>query len=239
MKVSRLPLACVFLLCAWLAQAAPDETLRPFVATYAIQHGAMTVGESTFQLRAGDGNSYVLELRTNPKGVAKLMIGSIVETSEFELDGEELRPLRFNAEESRGKGSQSVTFDWAQGIAHSQRDGAQTELTLKPRVLDHSLIQIALMRDLALERQLEAYFIVDKNELRRYKYERVGEGSVKTPAGTFRAIEVLQTRSGSSREMHYWCAPDLNYLPVRIEQHKEGKVLLSMALKSSQGLDGK
>ena len=47
------------------------------------------------------------------------------------------------------------------------------------------------------------------------------------------------TCSGSTREMHYWCAPDLGYLPVRIEQRKEGKVLLSMVLKSAQGLDGK
>jgi hypothetical protein len=238
-SVRRLTLAAGFLLCAWLAHAVSEETLRPFAATYAIQHGAMQVGESTFQLRAGDANSYVLELRTNPKGVAKLMIGSIVETSEFELDGKELRPLRFNAEESRGKGSQSITFDWKQGIAHSQRDGVQAELKLEPRALDHSLIQIALMRDLAADRPLAPYFIVEKNELRRYQYERLGEGNVETPAGTFRAIEVLQTRSGSSREMHYWCAPDLSYLPVRIEQHKEGKVLLSMALKSSRGLDGK
>jgi len=237
MRVYGLPLACGFLLCTWLAHAAAEDTLRPFVATYSIQHGAMTVGDAAFQLRSGDGNSYVLELRTNPKGVAKLMIGSIVETSEFELDGKELRPLRFHAEESRGKGSQSITFDWTQGIAHSQRNGEQAELKLEPRVLDHSLIQIALMRDLAADRPLAAYFIVEKNELRRYQYERVGEGSVETPAGTFRTIEVLQTRSGSTREMHYWCAPDLNYLPVRIEQHKEGKVLLSMVLNASQGLD--
>jgi hypothetical protein len=237
-KVARLPLACAFLLCVCMAQAA-DQTLEPFAATYAIRHGAMTVGESTLQLHAGDGNSYVLELRTNPKGVAKLMIGSIVETSEFELDGKDLRPLRFSAEESRGKGSQSITFDWAKGIAHSQRDGEQADVKLEPRVLDHSLIQIALMRDLALDRKLAPYLIVEKNGLRRYQYERVGEGNVETPAGTFRVIEVLQTRSGSSREMHYWCAPDLAYLPVRIEQHKEGKVLLSMVLKSSQGLEGK
>jgi hypothetical protein len=68
----------------------------------------MQVGESTFALRAGDANSYVLESVTNPKGVAKLLVGAITETSEFELHGDSLRPLHFNATESRGKGSQSV-----------------------------------------------------------------------------------------------------------------------------------
>src|SRR5262245_42220103 len=138
--------ACVLVLYACLARAAADPALTPFTANYVLQHGSMSVGESTFQLRNRDANSYVLELRTHPKGLAKLMIGSIMETSEFELHGKDLRPLRFNAEESRGNGSQSVTFDWAQGIAHAQRDGVQAELTLEPRVLDHSLIQIALMR---------------------------------------------------------------------------------------------
>jgi hypothetical protein len=226
------------LLCAWLAHAAAEPQLTPFTGTYAIQHGAMQIGESTFALRVGGANSYVLESRTNPKGVAKLMVGAITETSEFELDGDGLRPLRFNATESRGKISQSVTFDWAQGVAHSQRDGESAELTLKPRVLDHSLIQIALMRDLASGQTLAPYFIVEKNQLRKYDYERVGEEDVETPAGKFHAVQVRQSRADSSRELYFWCAPELAYLPVRLEQRKDGKALLTMVLTSARGVGG-
>ena len=70
------------LLCAWIAHAAAEPQLTPFTGTYAIQHGAMQIGESTFALHAGDANSYVLESRTNPKGVAKLICVIKVKTGE-------------------------------------------------------------------------------------------------------------------------------------------------------------
>jgi Protein of unknown function (DUF3108) len=220
---------------AWMA-CAQAQGLAPFTASYEIRHGAMRVGETRFVLSEDDSHRYVFESRTQPKGFAKMFVGAIVETSEFRVDGERLRPLRFSAEESRGKGSQTIDFDWAAGIAHAQRYDERADLTLRPRVLDHSLVQVALMRDLADGRPLATYYIVEKNDLRAYQYERAGEEQVDTPAGAYATVKVRQSRPGSSRELYFWCAPALAYLPVRLEQRKEGKAVLTMSLTSAEGL---
>ena len=232
MKARATATACALLLLVSLARAA-DPGLMPFTASYELRYGSKRVGESTLTLSSTGAQFWTFESRTEPKGLAKMLTGGIVEKSVFALDGAELKPLLFNATESRGKASQSVSYDWAQGIAHAERDGERADLELRPRVIDHALLQIALMLDLAGGRTLAPYQLIEKNELRSYDYERAGEETVETPAGSYRAVMVRQTRSGSSRELWFWCAPDLRYLPVRVEQRKEGKVLFRMSLTSA------
>jgi Protein of unknown function (DUF3108) len=227
--------APLLLALGWLA-AAHAQTLAPFTATYEIRHGAMRVGETHFTLSADDAHGYTFESRTQSKGLARMFVGAIVETSEFQVDGDSLRPVRFSAEESRGKGSQHIDFDWGAGLAHARRDDDSADLKLRPRVLDHSLIQVALMRDLAAGRPLSTYYIVEKNELRAYQYERVGEEQIDTPAGSYASVKVRQSRAGSSRELYFWCAPALDYLPVQLEQRKDGKAVLTMRLTATEGL---
>jgi hypothetical protein len=223
--------ACALLLLASLA-CPDDAALAPFTATYELRYGSKRVGEQTLTLRETGARFWNLESKTEPKGLAKMLTGGITERSVFTLDGTELKPLVFNASESRGKSSQSVSYDWAQGVAHSERDGERVDLELKPRVVDHALLQIALMRDLASGRPLAPYLLVEKNELRSYDYERSGEEKLETPAGTYDTVRVRQSREGSTRELWFWCAPALQYLPVQVEQRKEGKVLFRMSLTS-------
>ena len=217
------------------ARGEADPALAPFTAVYDVLHGSHRIGEATFVLRAGDGGGYVFESRTEAKGIAKVFAGTITETSEFTLDESGPRPLRFSAQESRGHSSQSVTFDWAAGIAHSERDGERKDIALRPRVLDHSLIEIALMSDLSGGRPLAPYHIVEKNELRTYAYDHAGDETVQVPAGSYETVVARQRREGSSRELYFWCAPQLGYLPVKLEQRKEGDALFTMVLKSAQG----
>jgi hypothetical protein len=229
-------LGCALLLLAVVARAA-DPALVPFTASYELRYGSKRVGESTLMLRSTGAQFWSLESRTDPKGLAKLLTGAIVEKSVFALEAGEPKPLLFDATESRGKSSQSVSYDWEEGVAHAERDGERVDLELRPRVLDHALLQVALMLDLASGRALAPYQLIEKNELRSYAYERAGEETVETPAGSWRAVMVRQTRAGSSRELWFWCAPDLRYLPVRVEQRKEGKVLFRMSLTSAH-MDG-
>jgi hypothetical protein len=227
----RVALAGAVLACAGFAAAAAEPALAPFDATYEIRHGAKRIGVATMTLRESD-DRWRLESHTQPKGIAKLFVGDIEETSEFELTDTGVRPLRFEARESRGDESQRVEFDWARGIAVSESGSARVELPLRPRTLDHALVQVALMLEVAAGAPLAPYHIVEKNEARTYLYERTGDETVETPAGSFRAVKVRQQREGSSRELFFWFAPDLGHLAVRVEQRKDGKPTFTMLLTS-------
>lgn len=212
---------------AGAAAAAPD--LEPFDATYEIRHGRKRIGVATLTLAQADGH-WRLESRTQPKGIAKLFVGDILETSEFELTDDGVRPLRFEAHEARGDESQRTEFDWTRGVAVTEADGERAELPLRPRTVDHTLVQVALMLEVAAGAPLAPYHIVEKNETRTYQYERAGEETVETPAGSFRAVKVRQKREGSSRELYFWFAAELDHLAVRVEQRKDGEPTFTMLL---------
>jgi hypothetical protein len=49
----------------------------------------------------------------------------------------------------------------------------------------------------------------------------VGEETLELPAGTFDTVKITKLRSNKKRETYIWCAPALNYLPVRIWQREK------------------
>ncbi|MCP4270554.1 MAG: DUF3108 domain-containing protein, partial [Gammaproteobacteria bacterium] len=63
-------------------------------------------------------------------------------------------------------------------------------------------------------------------------YEIMGEEKIITPAGEFDALYVKKIHQNKSRVSFVWLAKELNYLPVRIKQFKEGKEQADMILKS-------
>jgi hypothetical protein len=46
---------------------------------------------------------------------------------------------------------------------------------------------------------------------------------VKTKAGTYEVVGIQHQKEGSSRVTTLWCAPELGYLPIVIEQHRKKK----------------
>ena len=68
------------------------------------------------------------------------------------------------------------------------------------------------------------YTLFDVDKLRIANVSSAGNKRVKTPAGSYDVIGIQHQRKGSSRTTTMWCAPDLGFLPVIIEQHRKGKL---------------
>jgi hypothetical protein len=69
-----------------------------------------------------------------------------------------------------------------------------------------------------------------------YVYTDNGTATIATAAGMFDARVLTQQRSGSSRATWLWVAPQLKFLPVRIEQRRDGEVQTAFDLVSVSGL---
>ena len=68
---------------------------------------------------------------------------------------------------------------------------------------------------------------------------RVGSGPedeadelIETPLGAYSTRAFVQERDGSSRQTFIWAAPDLNHLPLRIEQKRNGETRMVFLLES-------
>lgn len=212
------------------------SALNPFAAEYDVELSGLS-GVMSSSLSQQDNGSYVFENRTRARGMARMLRPrDVVDRSEFVVTDGELRPLRYLSEDGsrRNKGGSTIEFDWDQANAASQYEGERREVALDRALLDRQLMQIAMMRELAAGQRAGSYSVIDRHHVKEYQVEVQGEEQVSVPAGDFATVRVLRRRPGSSRSTLLWCAADLDYLPVRMQQMKDDKVIATLTLKSVQ-----
>lgn len=251
MRSTARPAACLVALarlapaallsCAALGPAAAAaEALPTYEAHYRVEYRGRHVGSSE-QGIAYDAarQTYLFGTKTRARGLARLIApGLVTEESRFAYENGKIRPLEFSFEDGtrRGKDNLHIAFDWDRGIAVVTDADGPTELPLHNGVLDRGSMQVAVMRDMATPTGPDRYVLADADSLRTYEYEPAGEETVTTPAGEFRTVAFMQRREGSSRTMTVWAAPELQYLPVKIEQRRDGALQTALILESVEGL---
>jgi hypothetical protein len=69
-----------------------------------------------------------------------------------------------------------------------------------------------------------------------YEYLDNGTAAMQTGVGSVATRILTQQRTGSSRATWLWMAPELRFLPVRIEQRRDGEVQTGFTLLAVDGL---
>lgn len=210
--------------------------IAPFTAQYSVSFSGLG-GEVTTTLSADGDGRYVLENRTRAKGLARMARPrDAVERSQFLLDGDVLRPISFASEDGtrRNKRGSTIEFDWVNRTASTQYKGESRSIELSDGMLDRQLLQIAMMKDLRQGVTGTSYTVVDRLDEKVYEIMVTGEERVNVPAGSYDTLRIERQRPGSSRSSVMWCAPELNYLTVKMEQRKDGRVIGRMELADYQ-----
>ncbi len=220
------------------AAAAPVD-LEPFIALYAVKYGSMTVGDSRMELRPGAGpDGWIFESRADATGLARLFAsGTLVQTSWIEVDGGQVRPMRFRFDDGMERSDEDIAleFDWSQKRVRGTSKGEQVDLATVAGLQDPVSIQVATMVALISGGRPGTIPMIDGPKVKYYDYEFQRNERLETPAGTFDTVVYTSTREGSSRVATMWLAPELGYMPVQLEQHRKGKRLFAMYLKKYVG----
>lgn len=222
----------VTILAALAALPAAAGMPEPFTARYEVEVAGLA-GELTSRLERNGADGWVFENRTEARGVARMVRPrDAVDRSEFVHADGRLLPQRFDSADGsrRNKRGNVIEFDWGTRRAASAYEGENRALQLDDGTLDRQLMQIAMMRDLATGIREASYLVIDRHDVKRYEIDVVAEETVAVPAGEFRTLKVERRRPGSSRSSLLWCAPELDYLPVRLQQLKDGKVIATLTL---------
>ncbi|HEY9198304.1 MAG TPA: DUF3108 domain-containing protein [Gammaproteobacteria bacterium] len=218
------------------AGALPDD----FTANYAVSINNLKIGESEVVLDAQEGGRYLYRSLARSTGIAKLFRGDTVrESSLFILHRDRIRPLeyRFDHTGSKKERHALLNFDWqAQKVSNTVEDHTW-EMEIPGDALDKLVVQLAVMMDLNNGKRKLVYAIADGGKLKEYQFAVVGEENVKVPAGEFATVKIQRLRKDNDRTTHFWCAPALGHLPVRIEQieHEDGVTFLSELKRTSLG----
>jgi hypothetical protein len=219
---------------------APDPTVTTYTATYRVEYKGKEAGTAEFSVRyLADQDLYEFSSRTLAKGLLKLARPNpAVDRSQFRIVNGGILPVEFWYEDGSRSGEDNlhIVFDWQRRIATVSSAEARREIELPEGALDRGSIQVALMRDLAAGRALRSRSLADDDAVVTYEYTDNGTETVATGMGPLLARALTQQRAGSSRVTNLWLAPELGFLPVRIEQRRDGEVQTSFTLVGVSGL---
>jgi len=211
------------------------QPLAPFEARYQVTDGSTRVGEAEFGLRA-DGETWRYYSRVKPEGLYALLVGRVEDTAWLEMHDGALRPVRFIHDESGDEDDIRIDFDWSEDTARIRRRGEDSSLALASGTHDQFSAMLAVMRAFAGgDRRLQLPSIDDGGEVEPLTFEREGTVSVTTPSGTFDTVHVRRVRKNSKRETESWLAPELGWIPVRIDQRRKGELVARMELIGLNG----
>ena len=227
--------AAAFALLAATVQAAPPGEWE---AAYTVRQGSIEGGEAVQSYRAADGQ-YRLTLDVTPGGVVALFTQETFhDESTGTIDKRGWRPQRYvhRREGGRKQRDYEFLFDWQAGQAR-EREGDRPPAMLRPGTLDELTYVEALRRALldgGTAMTVPVLYGSD-GEIRDYTLAAVGEEQITTPAGTFKTIKVQRTQTGGKYTVTLWCAPALDYFPVRIDREKRGRSQGTLLLKRYRG----
>lgn len=217
-----------------------DPNIPLYTATYQVQYDGKDVGTSEFKVQYdADRGVYEFSSRTMVKGLLKLARPNpAVERSQFRIVDGRIQPLEFWYEDGSRKGEDNahIAFEWERNVAVVGNKDGRHEIALQPGALDRGSMQVALMRDLLATGKAAHYLLTDEDSTAPYDYTDMGEATTATGLGQLATRSLMQQREGSSRSTWLWVAPELKFLPVRIEQRRDGEVRSAFTLQSVEGL---
>lgn len=219
--------------CAFPITAAGEIT--PFTARYDFSHNGFRLAKMTRTLRR-DGQHYVFESTSDTAGMLSAFLDDhIEERSRWDFSDGRPRPLHYEYHHTGRKDERHVelSFDWDKGVVTNTINRDPWQMEIPEGTQDKLLYQYTLMRDLQAGRERLEYEVADGGHLKTYRFERRGEEQIETPLGTLASVKL--ERIHGDRRTVIWCAGALDYMPVRIEQHKDGKTL-RMVIREVEGV---
>lgn len=221
--------------CLASGAAAGDDTLVPHTAVYKVK---ISVASGTLTSRvAADGDDYRVTSVIEPKGFVGLFFrGKIEENSRFSVGDDGVIPRHYwsSDELSSDPKEMDFNFDWTGRSVSGTVNGEVFEYPLEREVHDRVSIQYELMHNLVTGIEGSGYALLDDDELKEIEVRSIGRETIKVPFGRFDAVGIQHQAAGSKRITTLWCAEELGYLPVLIEQSRKGEVRVRAVLADYQ-----
>ena len=210
-------------------------TLPDFEASYILKRGGLRIGSSNIELRMGNDGSYLYESRSWPtRWVAWLLKDRLHESSRGSITPAGIRPDKYHYLRSGGSREREadLSFDWDQNRVSNQVEGSRWEMGVPTGTIDKLASQLGMMLALQQDKDDVTFMVADGGHLKEYRYKIIGHETLEVPAGTFETVKITKLRDNKDRITYVWCAPALNYLPVRIWQRETDDAEYTSELES-------
>jgi hypothetical protein len=225
----------LLLLTGLVPAAASADDLKPFSASYAISWNGLS-GSSRVQLeRLADGRWAYSSETTTPRWIPHFLLPGEVfpRRSVFRFQNDTLIPETFTVDDGTSSESkdQNIVFDWSAGRVQGTAERKPVDLPTQPGLLDELSIHVALMHALLMGHTPDHFIIVDGNRVKDYMYTAEGKERLTTSVGEYDTVIFRSSREGSRKTTWFWCAPELGYLPLKVEGRDGRSVEMTMRVQ--------
>jgi hypothetical protein len=196
----------------------------------------MTAGSSTVTLSRGQDDHWTYESRNIARGLFRVAVpGDITQRSELMLVDGAVRPQHYRGDDGTAstKRDIDIRFDWTTHRVTGIYEDKRIDMPVEAGVLDDLSIQVALMVELSNGRMPAGFRLVDRDLIKDYLYTREGDATIQTALGSKTTVIFRSRRPGAMHSTLFWCAPDLGYLPLKVErQDGKNRVEWSMSVET-------
>lgn len=228
----------ILLFCFSHAVFASD--IPDFSANYLVKLNGIQAGELKRTLKTEDNGQRRFSSVSQAMGVFSFFKPDVIEESSvWTLEKGHVTPQEYLYLRTGGKKEKylQMSFDWPNKQVSIDDKEHPWQLKIKKGVLDKLVYQISLMHDLDKGIEQIDYRIADGGRLKTYTIKVLGTETIITPLGQIETIKLTRQREKpNDRETTLWCAPTLNYLPVKIE-HVEDDTVFSAVLRRLTGIE--
>lgn len=216
-----------------LAQQLPSD-FSPFEIEYEVGNNLISAGSATLSLtRVGD--EWIYSLTTAPSGIFKLTgKGKIQEISVMNVsDNEAPLPQRYTyRQDEEDRRSIDAWFNWDDNEIKIKKRGEEVVEEFNDPILDRLSVTLAIMEQLRTGFTRAELKVFDNGRIKTVVFDNEAIETAKTRLGT---TDVIRVRSYNKegdrrRETITWFAPEFDYVPVKIEQRKRGKLVARLTL---------
>ncbi|MCX4189303.1 DUF3108 domain-containing protein [Methylophaga sp. OBS3] len=223
-----------------LATRLYAEPLPDFHANYQVELNGIQAGELKQTLTTDEAGQRKFVSKTQAKGIFAFIKPDIIEeTSLWVYHQDKIRPMFYRYSRDGGKKDKTLTMDfyWNKLKVHIDDREQPWDLKLKRNTLDKLVYQLQVMHDLENNRDKLTYTIADGGKLKKYEIIRLGEEIIDTPLGKIAAVKLTRERDADSdRKTTLWCAPELGYLPVKLEHIEKDDSRFTAYLRKLEGI---
>lgn len=200
--------------------AAPID---PFRAVYTSTWNELisVTAQATQELQMDANGHYTFDFAVN-SGLLKLN-----EISEFTWPTSQIvsKEYHHNQVAMGIPRNRQAFFDWQKKSASNPDANKPWSIAITPNTLDKLNYQLQLRADIKAGKQDLTYVIVDNGKLKTYKFQVVGNETIKTPFGMIDTLKVERVRKpNDDRQTTFWLAKKWDYLLVKFKQAEKGKL---------------
>lgn len=198
-------------------QLQTDHLPPPFVASYEIDNGTMTLGITRAAWRQPSPAQWTYQAVTTPQGIASLFVKEITRQSTFGWIRNQMLTTEFMHHQK--KRNESIVFDWQSNTANSKYKKDAKSLPITPQTFDALGFHILIMSNAGSLPSRFSVPVIRKNRLTEYQFRVVGNESLQTGAGQFETLLLERQKDNEERTTHrIWIATSHYGLPVQYEK---------------------